>query len=157
MQRIGLSSLALVAALISAACSESASAPVSQLPPVGRFNLQAAAGQSLPSSVFNGVVLGDNDGFFRLELTATGGYFELSPDGHYEHRVFHDIRVDGQRAGNNNYVDRGQCSWVGQQASCISSYNQNVSFVASISANHFDLVQDLVGEGFPISYRYSLD
>jgi len=126
-----------------------------ELRPVGRFSLVSVSGRALPATVFDGIVLGDDDSFFQLEITATGGYLEIGPDGHYEHRVFQEVRIDGQSTTDGDWVDRGKCAMAGGRTTCISSHLSNITFVPVSAGGALELTQDLAGEGYPVTYRYA--
>jgi hypothetical protein len=126
-----------------------------EMRPVGRYALAMASYRAIPSSVFDGVVLGDADSFFRLEVVATGGYLEMASDGRYEQRVYHTVRINGQLAPALNVVDRGKCTMGPHRMSCTSSYLENTGFVAFLVGPSLDVAQDLAHEGYPVVYRYS--
>ena len=126
-----------------------------EMRPIGRFQLAAANDRALPAKVFDGIVLEDEDTFFRLEVSATSGYLDIAENGRYEHRLVHDIRIDGQRGPGGNWVDRGQCTWARARLTCVSGLKQNVTFIAVPVGQQLQITQDIVGEGQAVSYRYS--
>jgi hypothetical protein len=140
--------------LIGAGCAEPVTPVETPDRPVGVFDLKEAEGKALPATVFEGIFLDENDNFYTLSYVAKSGYLSIDADGNYEHRVFHDVRVDGKLTTDGRWVDRGRCTTVGSDVSCVSSYNENVAFSATFSGNSLQLSQDLTGEGFPARYRY---
>lgn len=126
-----------------------------EMRPVGRYALTMASYKAVPSSVFDGIVLGDADSFFRLEVVATSGYLEMASDGRYEQRVYHTVRINGQLAPASNHVDRGKCTLGPHRMSCTSIYLASTGFEALLVGPSLDVTQDLAGEGYPVTYRYS--
>jgi hypothetical protein len=151
--------VALATIVTLTACAETTAPGTPTTPgpttPVGVFTLTAAAGQALPAQVFHGIFLGENDAFYTLRYVAKSGYISIAADGRYEHRVAHDVTVDGIPTTDGNWVDRGSCSVAGQKLDCISNLNENVRFTATASGTGIEITQDLTGEGYPAAYKYA--
>lgn len=122
--------------------------------PEGRFALRAAGGKAIPATVFDGVVLVDDDQFVHLEITVTGGAIELDATGGYEQRVTQEVRVDGQPAPSLDWVDHGTCVMLVAKLDCMSTRVQNRAFTATLVDGALEIPQDLNGEGVTVVFRY---
>ena len=153
MSRVRLSVVAAIA-LAGAGCAESVVGVEKPDQPVGTFALTEAAGKALPSKVFEGILLDENDNFYTMTYEAKSGYLSIDSEGNYEHRVFHDVRIDGQLTTDGRWVDRGKCTITANAVDCISNLLENVTFKATFSGGALEMTQDFTGEGFAASYRY---
>lgn len=120
----------------------------------GRYALMAAGGETIPATVFDGIVLVGEDEFIHLEVTVTDGYMEFDRAGAYEHRVSQEVRVDGRPAPALDWVDRGKCVAAGVELTCLSTLVANRAFTTTLRDGALEVTQDLNGEGLAVTYRY---
>lgn len=119
-------------------------------PAMGSYALAEVGGQTLPGIVSVGV-----DAGHWLEVIATSGRVAIDATGHYEQLVMLESRSDGVLTGRWRWVDRGACrAGSGVNLVCTSEYLQNVGFGALLSASGIEVVQDIVGEGVDVRFRY---
>jgi hypothetical protein len=119
-------------------------------PPAGSYTLVEAGGQPLPGIVSVGV---DEGQWF--EVIATSGRISIDATGHYEQLVMLQGWTDGKLTSRWRWVDRGTCRRVsGARFSCISEYFQNVQFGATVNPLGIETVQDVVGDGVGVRFRY---
>jgi hypothetical protein len=119
-------------------------------PAMGSYTLADVGGQPLPGTVSIGVYDGE-----WFETIATSGTIAINPTGHYAQTVMLESRTDGTLTGRSRWVDRGVCrTGSGSQLVCTSEYIQNVAFVVTASRSSIEVLQDIVGDGVHVSFRY---
>jgi len=120
-----------------------------------QFKLVTADEHALPSIVFDGTIAADTAAPFHLRVTATSGTMSIDSLGHYEQRVMHDVELNGAPSGSLRRADRGECTTVGDALQCVSNYIEGIEFAGTLAHDTVTIVQDLVGEGRPVTYRYA--
>jgi hypothetical protein len=120
----------------------------------GQFTLVSAEEAPLPAAVFEGTIDPTPDPSFHLQIIATSGSITIDANGHYEQHVEHNTIVDGTLAGRLIRADRGECTRVGDQLQCTSTYLEGVIFSGTFGDRTLVIPQDLAGEGHIAAYRY---
>jgi hypothetical protein len=119
-------------------------------PAMGSYALADVGGQPVPAIVSVGV---DEGSWFQV--IATSGRITIDATGHYEQLVKLEASTDGMRTGRWNWVDRGICERdSGAHLVCSSEYFENVAFTASVGPLGIETMQDVVGDGVNVRFRY---
>lgn len=150
-----LGAVLLGLAVFMSACSDDESTgPNEPAPLVGVYALTAAEGNALPAVIFNDST-GDEENRFHLRVLALEGELKLTADGKYEQVVRHEVYIDGVLSDRPRWSDRGSYLVGATLIYFESEVIQNVDFLAQRSSNRLDVTTDIIGEGLPVSYRYT--
>lgn len=150
-----LRTLGLGLLVLSFACSDDdGTGPNEPAPVVGVYALTAAEGGALPAVIFDDSV-GDEENRFHLRVLALEGELKLTADGRYEQVVRHEVYVDGVLSDRPRWSDRGTYLANATLVYFESEIIQNIEFLGQRSSNRLDVTTDIIGEGQPVSYRYT--
>lgn len=118
---------------------------------VGRYALDAAAGIALPALINRSY---DADAGDIIDTYVLSDTLEITADGRYAQRAKLEARIGNQVVSRRNWVDRGILSSSASALAFASDYLQNVAFSGRLESTGSLRVQQDLGEGSFIEYRF---
>jgi hypothetical protein len=138
------------AVAVALGCAEESAAPLDL---AGSYALAEALGQPLPATIFDSII-GPQDSTFRLTVRVTGGSLVLAEPGSYRHDLALTVSFDGAPPQTQSWVDHGLYEHAPPSVRFDSDLVQNRTFTAQWRGNELVIMQDVVGEGVPVEFRY---